>query len=223
MVHHLSWHKGRGGGGYPGFLLARFKVKLKVLLSPSPQCSLCTDPPLPHSSQEKSEKGPLVRFFLRGEGFVHRLPQCSVVSLTVSRQTGLKFNHRPSRKVIFYLQPSEMQSNINRQNVSMYFKSHYFSWSSQTFGSWIKNLWTGKTTSRVLKNALSEHYNTLQLSYILKYFEILYVKGRVQGGWIGWLAWLHFRTAHLKKINTRRKTEIRAIAMHANAESSTEV
>ena len=93
-----------GGREYPGFLLARFKVKLKVLLSPSPQCSLCTDPP---SSQEKSEKGPLLRFFLRGEGFVHRLPQCSVVSLTASRQTGLKFNHRPSRKVIFYLQPSE--------------------------------------------------------------------------------------------------------------------
>ena len=42
--------------------------------------------------------------------------------------------------------------------------------------------------SRVLKNALSEHLNTLQLSYILKYFEILYVQGRVQGGWIGWLA-----------------------------------
>ena len=121
-----------GGGGYPGFLLARFKVKLKVLLSPSPQCSLSGAPepvyrPPPLSSQEKSEKGPLVRFFLRGEGFVHRLPQCSVVRLTVSRQTGLKFNHRPSRKVIFYLQPSEMQSNINRQNVSMYFKSHYFS------------------------------------------------------------------------------------------------
>ena len=110
-------------GGYPGFLLARAKVKLKVLLSPSPQCSLCTDPP---SSQEKSEKGPLLQFFLRGEGFVHKLPQCSVVRLTVSRQTGLKFNHRPSRKVIFHLQPSEMQSNINRQNVSMYFKSHYF-------------------------------------------------------------------------------------------------
>ena len=183
MVHHPSWCKGRGGGrGYPGFLLARFKAKLKVLLSPSPQCSLCTDPP---SSQEKSEKGPLIRFFLTGEGFVRRLPQCSVVRLTVSRQTGLKFNHRPSRKVIFYLQPSEMQSNINRQNVSMYFKSHYFSWSSQTFGSWIKNLWTGKTTSRVLKNALSEHFNTLQLSYTLKYFEILYVQGRVQGGWIG--------------------------------------
>ena len=134
MVHHPSWRKGRGGGGYPGFLLARFKVKLKVLLSPSPQCSLSgapepvyRPPPPPPSSQEKSEKGLLVRFFLRGEGFVHRLPQCSFVSLTVSRQTGLKFNHRPSRKVIFYLQPSEMQSNINRQNVSMYFKSHYFS------------------------------------------------------------------------------------------------
>ena len=180
-------------------------------------------PPPPPSSQEKAEKGLLVRFFLRGEGFVHRLPQCSVVSLTVSRQTGLKFNHRPSRKVIFYLQPSEMQSNINRQNVSMYFKSHYFSLSSQTFGSCIKNLWTGKTMSRVLKNALSEHFNTLQLSYILKYFEILYVQGRVQGGWIGWLAWPPFRTAHLKKLIHGKKTEIRAIAMHANGESSTEV
>ena len=90
MVHHPSWRKGRGGG-----------LELKVLLSPSPQCSLCTDPP-PPSSQEKSEKGPRLRFFLRGKGFVHRLPQCSVVRLTVSRQTGLKFNHRPSRKVITY-------------------------------------------------------------------------------------------------------------------------
>ena len=56
----------------------------------------------PPSSQEKSEKGPRLRFFLRGKGFVHRLPQCSVVRLTVSRQTDLKFNHRPSRKVITY-------------------------------------------------------------------------------------------------------------------------
>ena len=126
--------------------------------------------------------------------------------LTVSRQTGLKFNYRPSRKVIFYLQPSEMHSNIIRRNVSMYFKSHYFSWSSQTFGSWIKNPWTGKTTSHVLKNALSEHYNTLQLSYILKPSKFSwYVQERVKGGWIGWLAWPPFSTAHLKKINTRGK------------------
>ena len=40
--------------------------------------------------------------------------------------------------------------------------------------------------SRVLKNALSEHFSTLQLSYILKYFEILYVQGRVQG--VDWVA-----------------------------------
>ena len=173
----------RPGGGDPRFLLARAKVKLKVLLSPSPQCSLCKDPPPPPPLLSgQSETGPLLRFFLRGEGFVHRLPQCSVVRLTVSRQTGLKFNHRPSRKVIFYLQPSEMQSNINRQNVSMYLKSHYFSWSSQTFGSWIKNLWTGKTTSRVLKNALSEHYNTLQLSYISKFYMC---RGGSKGGGLG--------------------------------------
>ena len=41
--------------------------------------------------------------------------------------------------------------------------------------------------SRVLKNALSEHFNTLQLSYILKYFEILYVQGAGPRG-VDWVA-----------------------------------
>ena len=170
-------------------------------------------PPL----RKNRRRGPFSDFSWGERGLFTGYHSRSVVRLTVSRQTGLKFNHRPSRKVIFYLQPPETQSNINSQNVSVYFKSHYFSWSSQTFGFWIKNLWTGKTTNHVLKNALSEH-NTLHPSYILKYFEILYIQGRVQAGWIGWLAWSPFRTAHLKKINTRtQKTEIRAIAMHANA------
>ena len=47
--------------------------------------------------------------------------------LTVSRQTARKINRQQSRKVILYRQPSKMQIKINRQKVSRYFKSHYFS------------------------------------------------------------------------------------------------
>ena len=42
------------------------------------------------------------------------------------RQTGLKVNRLPSKKIILHRQPSIIQSDINRQNVSRYFKSHYF-------------------------------------------------------------------------------------------------
>ena len=43
--------------------------------------SLCTDPPSP---QEKSEKGSLLKFFLRGEGSVHRLIEIHQSLITVS-------------------------------------------------------------------------------------------------------------------------------------------
>ena len=46
-----------------------------------PKSSLCTDPP---SSQEKSEKGPLLKFFLRGGGSVHRLIEIHQSLITVS-------------------------------------------------------------------------------------------------------------------------------------------
>ena len=44
--------------------------------------SLCTDPP--PSPQEKSEKGSLLKFFLRGGGSVHRLIEIHQSQITVS-------------------------------------------------------------------------------------------------------------------------------------------
>ena len=40
------------------------------------------------------------------------------MGLTVSREKGLKFNRQPSKKVIFYRQPTKMQCNMKCQNVS---------------------------------------------------------------------------------------------------------
>ena len=80
-----------------------------------------------------------------------------------------------------------MQSNINRQNVSRYFRSHHFSWSSRTFGSWgISSL---EKTRAMLSKTLSLNITrpSLQLSYILKYLESLYAKcqGNLQNNsWI---------------------------------------
>ena len=47
----------------------------------------------------------------------------------VNRQPSncLKFNCKPSKKVLFYRQPSKMQININRQKVSRHFKNVTFS------------------------------------------------------------------------------------------------
>ena len=82
------------------------------------------------------------------------------MGLTVSHQKAKKCNRQPSKKVIFYRQPSKMQIEINRQRVS-----------SQLIlpGFWLlKKLQTGKTTSHVLKNTLSSHYNTRSTSFYLK-------------------------------------------------------
>ena len=72
-------------------------------------------------------------------GGEHKSPICVTrVQIPVSTQyervsIGLAVSRH--KRVFFYRQPSKMQSNINRQNVSRYCKSHYFSWSSRTFGS----------------------------------------------------------------------------------------
>ena len=44
---------------------------------------------------------------------------------------------------------------------------------------WLLESLSWKTISQVLKNTLSRHYKTLQLTYFWKYFEILKVKGQV--------------------------------------------
>ena len=48
-----------------------------------------------------------------------------------------------------------MQSNINRQIVSTYLESHYFSWPLWNSGPSLRNLLSGKTGSHILKNTLS--------------------------------------------------------------------
>ena len=83
---------------------------------------------------------------------------------------------QPSKKpLIFYRQPSKSQSNINRQNVSGYFKSHYF------------DEILAPEESLHLKNhgsCCQKHTHSLFLSlslnitrpYNLKYFQIVFVK-----------------------------------------------
>ena len=44
---------------------------------------------------------------------------------------------------------------------------------------WLLESLSWNTSSQVLKNALSRHYKTLQLTYFWNYFEILKVKGQV--------------------------------------------
>ena len=51
--------------------------------------------------------------------------------LTVSRQTAVN----RQKSFLFYRQPSKMQIKINHQNVSWYFKSHYFRGFSRDSGS----------------------------------------------------------------------------------------
>ena len=55
--------------------------------------SLCTDPPPPPptSPQEKSEKGLLLRFFLRGEGSVHRQEGDGLVTQAIHFKTLFSF------------------------------------------------------------------------------------------------------------------------------------
>ena len=49
---------------------------------------------------------------------------------------GLKFNRQPRKMLFFYLQPSKVQTKINRPKVSRNSKSHILSWCSRTSGSW---------------------------------------------------------------------------------------
>ena len=78
---------------------------------------------------------------------------------------------QPSKKIIFYRQPSKMRGKINHKKVSEYFKSHYFS------GSWrISKL--EKPVPRFSKTLFLNINNTLQPAYIWKYFKILQVKSQ---------------------------------------------
>ena len=80
------------------------------------------------------------------------------------------------KKVIFYHQTSKKCRVILAKKAFQGIKISLFQLIFTD--SWLlKNLLTGKNWGHVLKNNLSEHYKTLQLSYIVKYFEILYVKG----------------------------------------------
>ena len=72
-------------------------------------------------------------FWMRGvvlflKRLIRNYSQLVLLALSEVWLEGLNGVYRqPSKKpVIFYRQPSRSQSNINRQNVSGYFKSHYF-------------------------------------------------------------------------------------------------
>ena len=82
---------------------------------------------------------------------------------------------QPSKKpLIFYRQPSKSQSNINRQNVSGYFKSHYFD----------EILAPEESLHLKKPRAMLSKTHTLSLSlslnitrpYNLKYLQIVFVK-----------------------------------------------
>ena len=95
----------------------------------------------------------------------------------VNRQpsNGLKFNRQPSLKRLYFtVNRHKCRFIFNRHDhkVLRYLKFHYFSWSSQTSGSWrISKL--ENSVPMLSKNTLSRHYKTLQLAYIWKYLEIL--------------------------------------------------
>jgi len=90
---------------------------------------------------------------------------------------GLKSNRLPSKKVIFYRQQSKMQININRQT--------FRGISNLTISSDLHGLLAPEasfkwTTSHVLKTLslnITKLYNFL--ISLVKYFEILYLKGQV--------------------------------------------
>ena len=72
-------------------------------------------------------------FWMRGvvlflKRLIRNYSQLVLLALSEVWLEGLNGVYRqPSKKpLIFYRQPSKSQSNINRQNVSGYFKSHYF-------------------------------------------------------------------------------------------------
>ena len=82
---------------------------------------------------------------------------------------------QPSKKpVIFYRQPSKSQSNINRQNVSGYFKSHYFDKILAPEESLpLKN--HGPCCQKTPTLSLSLSLNITR-PYNLKYLQIVFVK-----------------------------------------------
>ena len=51
----------------------------------------CVQTPLPPSPQENSDKGPLLRFFLRGEGYVHRQEGGRLLTQAIHHKTLFSF------------------------------------------------------------------------------------------------------------------------------------
>ena len=85
---------------------------------------------------------------------------------------GFTVSRQPSKKVIFYRQPSKMPGKINHKKVSEYFKSHYFS------SSWR----ISKLEKPVLSFSKTLYLNITILykpaAYIWKYFKIFQVKNQ---------------------------------------------
>ena len=112
---------------------------------------------------------------------------------------GLKFNRQPSKKVMFYRQPSKRFKG--------YFKCHYFIWSSRA-----KNLQSWKTSSHVLKTTLSRSYTDKILLLAYRIFFRNFISERASNTqqllliytelYIFFNSWIdfHFITVNRKKL-----------------------
>ena len=97
----------------------------------------------------------------------HPLPQrlsflFLFVSMGFQLSNGLKSNHQPS-KVTFYPQPSKIQSNINRKNVS---RTSNISFKADLHGLLAPEESPDCKHHQPCSQTLSEHYKTLQTFFI---------------------------------------------------------
>ena len=112
-------------------------------------------------------------FFLHNShsmGYEYR-PLCYRYNISIG------VNHQTTKKFIFF--------TVNRQKYRLRltvkkFQGVQISLFQLIFtGFWLlQNLYSGKISSNVLKNALSSRNETLQPAYIWKYFELSSVKGQ---------------------------------------------
>ena len=81
-------------------------------------------------------------------------------------------SRQPSKKVIFYRQPSKMQGKINHQKISEYLKSNYFSrsWRISKLEKPVPSF------SKILYLNITILYKPA--AYIWEYFKILQVKNQ---------------------------------------------
>ena len=101
----------------------------------------------------------LTIFWLNVSNCMHNLHR---VSMGFQPSNGLKSNHQPS-KVTFYHQPSKIQSNINRKNVS---RTSNISFKADLHGLLAPEESPDCKHHQPCSQTLSEHYKTLQTFFI---------------------------------------------------------